>query len=166
MHPFLYTLILFIGTVCLHILLHRIIVTYKITWLNTVALYITCALTGLAILYFRFIHSLSFETGFCSLWLFGLLSLDYIIFVGNLCFSEEGPSSKIIFFLKRTGAGSEFQIGKIFSNSKLIDKRLADLKDSRMARCIRKRYFIEPRGHRVISVINKYRKIMGTNLSG
>ncbi len=103
---------------------------------------------------------------FSSLLIYLLVSILAIMFFTSPYTGDISPTLQIIRLLKRNGAMSNKDLLDSFSADELIDNRLRFLVQSGYVQKKRASFYITPKGLRLISVINMYRKWIKWKSSG
>jgi hypothetical protein len=166
MNSLFVSIALFILTVIFHNVFHRLLLKYHIITFKSVGIFLIVffVLVVSALLEFKGIFHIRINLTIITLYL--ILSLDYIVVISSPFLGDEGPSSKIVFLLKKHKSLSKDNIINKFSNERLIKKRLNDLTRSKLIEKRNNKYFIISGGKRLVSLIKIYRKTIGWKLVG
>lgn len=165
------SVILFILTVLVHIFFHRWLMGRGGVTIKIFSVFLFGFILNAFSILFLF-HTRKWGViplPVTSVFLYGLLSLSYIIFFASPFLGDESPSSKILLLVKKNGRMSLEKIKDNFSDEKLILKRLKDMMKAGLIEekgGSQKKYRILPKGQKIVMFITFYRRLMACNLIG
>ncbi|MDX1372901.1 MAG: hypothetical protein R3321_10545 [Nitrososphaeraceae archaeon] len=157
------TFIIFIFTVVLHIILHRILVLFGKVTFKTVLIFPIIFLVNLYIQLFV-IKNNSYP--WTSIILFSFFTLDYLTQIASPYLGDEGPSSRILLFVLNKKLVAKAEILKIFSDKEMIIKRLDDMVKAGWIEKRNNSYKMLKKGRLLSEGMILYRKVFGWRVVG
>jgi hypothetical protein len=166
MNPIIITLILFILSVIIHILFHKLLLMFGIKTFKGVIVFIPLLII-LIIICTLFPDPIVDKIDFrlTAYFLYILMVLSYILMISSPILGDESSSSKIINLLK-VKSFSEYELNHFFSNKILIKKRIDDLIKSNLIILNKNIYYCTNKGKFIAWFFKVYRSLMGWNECG
>lgn len=154
------SLLVFAGTVFVHILIHRYFVFRRGTaTVKTIIVY------PVSILVFGFIsRSLPFPV--TTLWFYTLLVVSYLLYYASHLSDGQSPSAKILQVVADHGSLSRQEIIARFTNYELLDKRISALIQTRLIEDVDGRYFVHGSGRIITAFFLLYRNLLQWDQGG
>lgn len=154
---------IYFVAVILHVGLHRLLALYQYKTFRTAYVFIggfiAVVLTILLLPRYSFFEK-DFALPFASLGIYILLSLAHILFYTSPYWGEQSPSFSIYFLIKNRQKMSLIEIEKSFSDKQFIEARLTDLVHDGFVSYRNKLYRSRGKGKRLLSWIERYRKML------
>lgn len=144
---------IYIVSVIVHVLIHRILRLMGIRTFKTTTVFIIGFLVNSAV-------------AINGSFLFALLSILHIIFYTSPFLGDESPVTKIVELLRVNKRMSFQRIAGAFSDTTLVVKRLKDLERSGLIEIKNNRYFVTNRGKKLFNLIDVYRKFLHWDRGG
>ncbi|OGG08689.1 hypothetical protein A2154_01720 [Candidatus Gottesmanbacteria bacterium RBG_16_43_7] len=166
MYCIISTIVIFILTVFLHLYIHKLAVHNTAGSIKAMGIFVAGFATQATVIYFISKSDDVSEMPIAALFLFLLLTLDYIAEIASPLLGDESPSSKIILMVMKSGGLTKAAIMRAFSYTTLINKRLDDMVRSGWIRKSGKIYFALPKGKIINRVIDVYRKLINWKTVG
>ena len=150
------SIVVFFLTTCLHVLIHRFLISKGIVTFKTVAIFVV----GFAINAYILIYLQREGFTFSAIAIYGFLVADYLAFFASPYLDDPSPSSKLILLIQKLKKASYKDLQKYFSNEELIIKRINDLVKSNLISKKYDRYHILPKGKLLLFFIHAYQALI------
>lgn len=158
---------IYIVSVIVHVLIHRILRQRGIRTFKTVLVFLIGFIVNTAILfYLAGAPGCGLKLPLTAGVLFALLSSLYVIFYTSPYLGDESPATKVIAILGVKKKMNSLQIMGEFSDSQLIIKRLNDLKRDGLVEMKNNRYCCTDKGMKLVDLIDMYRKLLRWDRGG
>lgn len=161
MESLLVSIILFMTTLFVHVMVYRTVKKFKSDTEVTLFIFSVGFINSAILICWLSKDNYFSILPLTSIFIYLLLSLIFIIFFLYTYLVEEGPSSTILSVLKKKRKIPERQIYDNFSDTKLIGSRMKDLIKQGIVVEKNKRIFIQGKGKLIANLINVYRKMLG-----
>jgi hypothetical protein len=161
MMTLVYVIAMFLLSLLLHIVIHRIFTRRGILTFKSTATYVV----GLTVVVFFAIRGL-LQPPITSVLLYSLLSLVAIMFYLTPYLGGETPASMILGSFKKRKQQSFADLVNVFTNTGLIWKRIEDLQTAGLIKKTGTNYLVTPKGKIVSTFVLSYQKLFNRKLVG
>mgnify|MGYP001578078733 FL=1 len=152
--------IVFVGTLAVHILIHRhLSYRWGIVTAKTIIVYVIGFLVLAGI-----VRSMQFPV--TALWFYTLLVLSYLLYFLSFLSDGESPSAKILGMVASHGPLSRREILTRLTNEELLGTRITRLLRSGFLRRVGDRLHVRPGGAVIAEFFELYRKLLGWDRGG
>lgn len=149
----LLSILVFVGAVCCHVIVHRLLVRLGIVTTKTIIVYVIGFLV-LAVI----VRSMTFPV--TSLWFYTLLVVSHLLYFLSFLSDAQSPSAKLLQVVKERGPLDRRAILTHFSNDELIGMRLQRLIGSGLLDGDGGRLHMGPGGSVIAGFFGLYRKLL------
>ncbi|OGG08685.1 hypothetical protein A2154_01695 [Candidatus Gottesmanbacteria bacterium RBG_16_43_7] len=161
MYTLLISVLIFLIGVFLHVLIYRIILTFGVRSFSSAAVFVLILAVYIILLFFTPQYLPVVEYKITSVMVYISLSVSYLALSASLILGDESPSSKIVLEVERHPGIKQNDLIKLFSDSKLVDKRLEDMLSSGMIAKHNQSYTILLRGRLLVFYVSSYHNLLG-----
>lgn len=161
MYTIFVTIIVFAVAVIIHILLFRYLLSRGHRSFIPALVFVGIFMSMIIIIGKPTQIGMFVEYKITALTVFVLLTMSYMVMTASLILGDESPSSKIILEVEKKPGISESKLITLFSDKKLVDKRLEDMLSSGMITQRGRSFMILPKGQILVFYVTLYHKLLG-----
>lgn len=155
----LLSILVFVGAVCCHVLVHRLLVRWGIVTGKTITVYAIGFLVLAGI-----VRSMQFPV--TALWFYTLLVISYLLYFLSFLSDGQSPSAKIIRMVASHGPLSRREILTLLTNEELLGTRISRLISSGLLSNVGDRLHVRPSGVVIAGFFGLYRKLLRWDWGG